>query len=195
MANKQTTEETLDLSETLGAEEKISLRLLGNHTHLLNGEIEPESIQNAIRWIIYENMDDEEKVLTLYINSEGGNICDAFALIDMMRSSKHPVRTIGIGNVMSSGFMIFAAGTKGERYIGKNASILCHQYSDEMQAKHHDLKAQIVEGERINERMVSLLVESTEMPRKTIKSKLLKETDVWLTSYQMIELGIADHIL
>lgn len=195
MTNEKQTDDNLDLAETLGVEDKINLGLLNNNIHVLIGEIEPENIEKALRWIIYENMDDSEKLLTLYINSQGGDVNDAFALIDMMRSSKHPIRTIGIGNVMSSAFLIFASGTKGERYIGRNSSILCHQYSDELQAKHHELKAQIIEGERVNERMIGLLVENTELPRKTIKSKLLKETDVWLTANQMIELGIADHIL
>jgi ATP-dependent Clp protease protease subunit len=195
MTNEKQTDDTLDLAETLGVEDKINLGLLNNNIHVLIGDIEPENIEKALRWIIYENMDDSDKLLTLYINSQGGDVNDAFALIDMMRNSKHPIRTIGIGNVMSSAFFIFASGTKGERYIGRNSSILCHQYSDELQAKHHELKAQIVEGERVNERMIGLLVENTELPRKTIKSKLLKETDVWLTAHQMVELGIADHIL
>jgi ATP-dependent Clp protease protease subunit len=195
MTNEKQTDDTLDLVETLGVEDKINLGLLNNNIHVLIGDIEPENIEKALRWIIYENMDDSDKLLTLYINSQGGDVNDAFALIDMMRNSKHPIRTIGIGNVMSSAFLIFASGTKGERYIGRNSSILCHQYSDELQAKHHELKAQIVEGERVNERMIGLLVENTELPRKTIKSKLLKETDVWLTAHQMVELGIADHIL
>jgi ATP-dependent Clp protease, protease subunit len=179
----------------LGSDDRISNFLLDSHVHIINGDIDADNIKDALRWLIHENLSDEEKTLTLYINSTGGDLCDAFALIDMMRSSKHPIRTIGIGNVMSSAFMIFAAGTPGERYIGKNASILCHQYSDEMQAKHHDLKAQIMEGERMNERMIHLLEEQTGLPKKTIKTKLLKETDVWLSADEMIEYGIADHIL
>lgn len=194
MTNKQI-DDNLDSIETLGVEDKINLGLLDKHIHVLNGDIESESIEKALRWIIYENMDNSEKILTLYINSQGGDLNDAFALIDMMRNSNHPIRTIGIGNVMSSAFMIFASGTKGERYIGRNSSILCHQYSDEIEAKHHDLKAQILEGERVNERMVELLVNSTDLSRRSVKAKLLKETDVWLSAHQMIELGIADHIL
>jgi ATP-dependent Clp protease protease subunit len=197
MANrKQDNEiEVEKVEHALGSEDRISNFLLDSHVHIINGDIEPENIEKALRWIIHENLSNEAKTLTLYINSTGGDLCDAFALIDMMRSSKHPIRTIGIGNVMSSAFMIFAAGTPGERYIGRNASILCHQYSDEMEAKHHDLKAQIMEGERINERMIQLLIEQTELPRRTIKTKLLKETDVWLSADEMIEFGIADHIL
>ena len=123
----------------LGAEDRINNGLLDNHIHIINSEIDEEVIDSAIRWIIYENTFPAEKTLTLYINSIGGSLNDAFALIDVMRNSKHPIRTIGLGSVMSSAFLIFSAGTKSERFIAKNSSILCHQYSEEIgDAKHHE---------------------------------------------------------
>jgi ATP-dependent Clp protease, protease subunit len=175
--------------------EYFSEILITNNTYILSSEIEDDCIEKVLRWLICENMSADPKTLTLYINSRGGDICGAFALIDLMLKSKHTIRTIGIGNVMSSAFMIFAAGTKGHRYIGENASILCHQYSDEYEAKHHDLKSRILEGDRINKRMVDLLVNSSGLSQKTVKSKLLNATDVWLTAHQTVEYGIADHIL
>ena len=174
----------------------IDDEFLKAHTYFLNGEINEENIAKACRWLIYENLRiGKPKVLTLIINSTGGNVAEAFALIDIMRSSMHTIRTFGIGNVMSSAFLIFAAGTKGERTIGRNTSILCHQYSTEMEGKHHDLKAAIQEGDLVNERMVKLIVECSDLPVKTIKSKLLPPSDVYLTAEQMVELGIADKIL
>jgi ATP-dependent protease ClpP protease subunit len=68
-----------------------------------------------------------------------------FALIDVMKTSYHNISTVGIGAVMSAGFMIFASGTKGYRWIGKNAGIMNHQHSDNMDAKMHDMKAQMKE--------------------------------------------------
>ena len=182
--------------EGLGAGDIIGLSLLKNHTFVLNGDITEETINDAIRWLIYENTSDEEKELTLYINSTGGLLNDAFALIDLMRNSKHTIKTIGLGNVMSSAFLIFAAGTREHRYIAKNASILSHQYSDEMsETKHHEIKSFSKECDNVNERMVNLLKTSTDLNGSTIKRKLLPASDVWLKAEELIELGIADHIL
>jgi ATP-dependent Clp protease protease subunit len=178
----------------LGADDVIGLGLLKNHIHILNGDIDEASIAEAVKWVIFENTDDREKLLTLYINSAGGNLCDAFALIDIMRNSKHPIRTIGMGNVMSAAFMIFVAGTRGERYIAKNTSILCHQFSENTEGKYHDLKASLRENENMNNRMVDLIKECTDLSTRVIKTKLLPPSDVWLTVDEVIELGIADHI-
>ena len=85
-----------DKYEFQNAEEKIELSFLDNHTHFLTGDIEEGNIKKAIQWIAYENMGkyDPEKTLTLYINSYGGDLYQAFALIDMMKRSQYPVSTI-----------------------------------------------------------------------------------------------------
>jgi ATP-dependent Clp protease protease subunit len=182
--------------EGLDADGIIGLGLLKNHTFVLSGDITEENISEALRWLIYENTSDEEKELTLYVNSTGGLLNDAFALIDMMRHSKHTIKTIGLGNVMSSAFLIFAAGTRGYRYIARNASILSHQYSEELsESKHHDIKSFTKECDNTNERMVELLKTCTDLNGSTIKRKLLPASDVWLTAEELVDLGIADHIL
>lgn len=182
--------------DILPAEEKIGLGLLNNHIHFLTGEVNEESILEVIKWIVYENLQaNKEKVLTLYINSTGGSLCDAFALIDVMRNSACPIRTIGMGSVMSAAFLIFAAGTKGQRFIARNTSIMCHQFSEDMDGKYHDIKAQMRESENTNKRMLEVLKESTGLNNRVIRTKLLPPSDVWLNADDVIELGVADHIL
>lgn len=185
-----------ELDFDVSADEKIGLGLLNNHVHFLFGEIEEENISDCIKWIVYENVmpSPTPKTLTLYINSVGGSLNDSFALIDVMKNSNCPIRVIGMGSVVSAAFLIFSAGTKGERYIAKNTSIMCHQYSDSYEGKHHDIKSRYRESELTNTRMIGILKENTGLDTKTIKSKLLCPTDVWLTAEEMIEFGIADNI-
>lgn len=182
---------------SFGIDDVLELRLVSNHTHIICGEIDELNISAAIRWLIYENLDSSEnnKTLTMYINSMGGSLTDAFALIDMMKTSKYPIRVIGIGNIMSAAFMIFASGTKGERFIGKNTSILCHQFFEGVEGKYHDIKAQMRESEKMNDRMVEHLRECTNLSSRVIKSKLLPPSDVWITAEELIDFGVADHIL
>ncbi len=184
-------------NSVIDADDIIGLGLLKNHTHMITGDIDDESIDKAIRWLLYENLTGENtgKTLTLYINSTGGSLTDAFALIDVMRNSPFVIRTIGIGNVMSAAFMIFAAGDKGHRFISKNTSSMCHQFTDSVDSKYHDIKAAMKESEYLNERMIKVLLETTGLPRAKIKSKLLGPSDIYLSAEEMIEFGVADHIL
>ena len=181
--------------EEFSAEDRIEIKLLENSIFYLNGEIEESNIEKCIKWITYENLEPKDKILTLYINSTGGDLYQAFALIDIMKHSEHPIRTIGIGAVMSAAFMIFCSGTKGERYASKNTSFMCHQFTESVDAKYHDIKATMKENESCNDRMVSVLKDATGLAPSVIKRKLLPASDVYLTAEEIVELGIADQIL
>lgn len=191
MTNKKLEDSVID------AEDIIGLGLLKNHTHFIMGEIDDENVEKAIRWLLYENMDNSnpDKILTLYINSTGGSLTDAFGLIDVMQNSNFVVRTIAIGNIMSAAFLIFAAGDKGERYVAKNTSIMCHQFTDSIDEKYHDIKAALKETEYCNKRMVDILTEATGLVPSKVKAKLLPASDVYLTAEELLEFSVADHIL
>lgn len=185
---------TEKLDNVFPMNEGIDATLLNNRIHFITGDIDEDNTLAAIKWIIYENLKQDEAELTLYINSDGGNLQDAFALIEVMQKSRKTIRTIAIGSVCSSAFMIFAAGTKGNRFVSETASIMCHQFSYTNNGKYHDMKSTVKETDLINQRMMALLKEFTGLETRTIKTKLLPPSDVWLTAEEAIELGIADQI-
>lgn len=181
--------------DDFNAEDRVGVKLLENNIHYLFGEIDEENISECIKWILYENTEPREKILTLYINSTGGNLYEAFALIDVIKRSQHPVRTIAIGSAMSAAFLIFASGTSGYRFASKNTSFMCHQFSESMDNKYHDLKATMKENDLCNEKMISILKEATGLAPSVIKKKLLPASDVYLSVEEVIELGIADEVV
>lgn len=174
------------------AHELVDSTLLSNNVHYLSGDVDDVSIAPVIKWILHENLIKKADTLTLYINSYGGDMYEALALIDVMKASEIPVHTIGIGSVMSAAFFIFISGN--HRTIGQRATAMCHQYASSVEGKHHDLKASIEEGDRLNHEMISLIGTASELNIRTIKSNLLKETDVYLTAQDMLDLGLADTI-
>lgn len=182
--------------EEFNASDRIDTKLLEKSTHFLTGEITTDSVNAAIKWIVYENLEAKERTLTLYINSTGGDLCAAFGLIDMMNTSRHPVRTIGVGSIMSAAFLIFASGYNGERYLGANTSVMCHQFSGETpDSKYHDIKAVMKENDSLNTRMTELLKQVTGMDTRAVRSRLLPASDVYMTAQEAVDLGVADHIL
>lgn len=177
-------------------DDRVDSTLLENRTHFLSGEITEDNIERCIKWILYENLSSAPvKPLTLYLNSTGGDLYSSFALIDVMKQSIHPIHVIGVGSVMSAALLIFASGEKGHRYAMSHTSFMCHQYSDEMQGKHHDLKVSMAEGERCNNRMIDILQQATGLQRSKIKSQLLRPSDVYMTAEEAVKFNIADSIL
>lgn len=180
-----------------GASDIIDLKFQEESTYFLTGEIEEENVNACAKWLIYENLNNHGKMCTLYINSQGGDLYQAFGLIDIMRNSRIPIRTIGYGSIMSSAFLIFASGTRGKRYIYRNTGIMCHQFSStEDVGKYHDIKATRKEIDRLNDTMYNILKETTDVDGRIIRTKLLSASDFYMSADDMVnKYGAADHIL
>tara|TARA_B100000029_G_scaffold514447_1_gene617282 strand:+ start:11845 stop:12408 length:564 start_codon:yes stop_codon:yes gene_type:complete len=178
------------------AADKIDSHLHDNDIHYLTGEIDNDNISETIKWILSSNLSKKPKrTLKLYINTTGGDLYEAFALIDAMRNSHHPISTIGIGAIMSAGFLIFAMGKQGERYIGKNTGIMNHQHSDVMESKMHDMRSQMKENANCELRCLNILREATGMTLSEVRRKLNTPSDQYFTARQLVDLKLADHIL
>ena len=156
-----------------------------------------ETTKPVINWIIDQNLRPQaqrKKELTLIINSPGGSVHAAFALIDTMKGSAIPVKTVGLGLIASCGILTFMAGKRGSRIITPNTSILSHQYSWGSRGKEHELFAQVREFELSTERMIAHYKKCTGMGEKKIREILLPPQDVWLSAEEAVQYGIADEI-
>ena len=157
-----------------------------------------ETTKPIIIWIIENNLMTtraRKKELTLIINSPGGEVHSAFALIDTMKGSVIPIKTIGIGMIASCGVLTFMAGAKGKRLLTPNTSILSHQYSWGSAGKEHELFARVREFELSTKRMLTHYKKCTGMSEKKIREILLPPEDVWLSSKEAVKYGIADKIV
>jgi ATP-dependent Clp protease protease subunit len=163
---------------------------------VLMGEINEETVKPAIEWILHENhvRKRKKKELLLMVNSDGGNLTDAFALIDVMRSSVIPVKTVGLGIVASAGLCIFIAGATGRRVLTPNTSILSHQFSWHSSGKAHELFATVKEFELTQQRMLRLYQECTSLDDDQIREVLLPPQDVYLSAAEALEFGICDAV-
>jgi ATP-dependent Clp protease protease subunit len=163
---------------------------------VLMDEINHETVKPVIEWILHENhvRKKKHKELLLMVCSDGGNIAEAFALIDVMRSSKIPVKTVGLGSIASCGLLIFMAGAAGRRILTPNTSILSHQFSWESEGKSHELFATIKEFELTQKRMVTLYRDATGLEDDVIRKVLLPPQDVWLSAEEALGYHICDAI-
>ena len=178
------------------SDQSHSQALADNGMYVFMGEVDNESIKPVIEWILHENFvaKKKRKELLLMICSEGGDMSAAFALIDVMKASSIPIKTVGLGCIASSGLLMFLAGHKGRRILTPNTSILSHQYSNYHEGKHHELFAIAKEHNLIQRRMLQHYKESTGLDEATILTKLLPASDIYLSAEEALELHICDYI-
>ena len=160
--------------------------------YMLSGAVVSENITPLIASIIAENITGEQESITLIINSEGGSLPDAFALVSVMRTSLIPITTIAIGECASAALMIFMAGDL--RLVDENASCLSHQFSAAFpgHTKAVDLRARQKDLELTEVKIEDHYVRYTGLTREEVNEKLLTSSDIFLTAEQLIKYNIAD---
>ena len=175
---------------------KMNLQIKEDSSHafyLMMGEINMESAKQAVEWIFEANFaETKPDMLNMIICSPGGDLNAAFAVIDTMRGSAIPIRTIGLGQIASAGLMIFLTGGKGQRILTPNTSILSHQYSWGAFGKEHELFATIKEYDLTTKKVVEHYKKTTGLAEKKIREVLLPPQDVWLSPTEAKRLKICD---
>lgn len=158
-------------------------------------DISLATVKTAVEWVFDANFSEQRpEMLNLIITSPGGDLNAAFALIDVMRGSAIPVRTIGLGQIASAGLMIFIAGAKGQRILTPNTSILSHQYTWGAIGKEHELFATVREFDLTTKKMIAHYKKCTGLNEKKIRETLLPPQDVWLSPEEAKSLGLCDEV-
>ena len=163
--------------------------------YLFMDTVNAETCKEAIEFVLKQNTEKKkQKRLQFMICSPGGAMPDCFALIDIMKGSRIPIHTVGLGCIASCGLLLFITGEKGHRTLTPNTSILSHQFSWGSWGKEHELFAQVKEFELSSRRLVEHYKRCTGLSEEDIRTYLLPPEDVWLSGKEAKKLGICDSI-
>ena len=111
-----------------------------------------------------------------------------FAAIGELEKAPLPMRIAPIPKAKSPRMVPIVAGEKGYRAIGKNTTIMIHQFSDSLEGKYHDMKAYAKECDRYNDKMAQILSDCSNLTVKDVKHKLLKQLKLLKLKQQKFKL-------
>ncbi len=143
--------------------------------------------------MIDENLPEEERVLTLLINSPGGSVTDGLAIYDTINMLSCRVRTICVGLAASMGAFLLSSGSKGMRFALPNSEILIHQPLGGAQGQASDIIIAAKHIEHTRRRLNSILAMNT---GKSV-ARIAKDTDRdnTMTAEEAMAYGLVDHVL
>jgi len=136
---------------------------------------------------------ERERPITVVVNSPGGDADSGFAIYDVMRFVRSPIRTICAGLAASAAVPIFLGGRKGMRFSLPNSRFLLHQPSMQMMGAASDVEITANEIERIRARYNKIVEEETGRPAAKIKADCSR--DFWLTSNESVDYGLVDRVI
>lgn len=157
----------------------------------ITGEIEENSSFDWLDAALTEMERDSKKGVTVKINSPGGSVYEALAMVDRIRESKCQVITKCYGHAMSAAGLILASGNR--RYMGKLSWFMYHELSTELHGTLAELKDQVSQAER------EMLEWARAMAEFSVENASFWETvahkhDFHLNAQQCLKAGVIDGI-
>ena len=143
--------------------------------------------------MIEEGLPEEERVLTVLINSPGGSVSDGLAIYDTINSLSCDVRTICVGLAASMGAFLLSSGTRGMRYALPNSEILIHQPLGGAQGQASDIIIAAQHIERTRRTLNNILSLNTGKSVEDIARDT--DRDYTMTAEEALGYGIVDHVL
>jgi ATP-dependent Clp protease protease subunit len=170
-------------------------KLVDSRILFLYGFITDEIAMDVVATLFYLDHQDDKKTISLYINSEGGDIRSIFMIYDIMKMIGSPIETFCTGTAMHESALILAAGTKGKRYATKS-SVICVNQLGHFGSTRADLAgAEILlkESKKDNKKFVQAL---TSCVGKSYKSVLKdSEREFYMNPSAAKRYGIIDSII
>src|SRR5574343_41217 len=171
----------------------IYSRLLKDRIIFLGGPIEDTMANLIIAQLLFLQTEDPKKEISLYINSPGGSVTSTLAIVDTMKFIKPGVATYCVGIAASGAAMVLSAGTKGRRFILKNAEVMIHQPLGGAEGQATDIAITAKHILKTKENLNKMLAENTGQPLSKIEQDV--ERDYFMSADEAKKYGIVDKIL
>lgn len=134
--------------------------------------------------------------ITIEIQSPGGSIIDGFRLYDeivrIKREGGHFVTFIARGHIASMAVPIFQAAD--HRIIGPSCFVMIHRAAFGAVGKAYDIEDQVEFVQRLEARIVDILVERGTKDRQFYADLFSQRRDAWYSAAEAIELGLGDEV-
>jgi len=171
----------------------LSSRMLLDRVVYFGTEVDNESANTIVQKLIYLQMEDAKKPITLYINSPGGSIVDGMAVYDTIKRATCPVHAVVAGMAASMGAVILSGCTKGERAILPHGEVLLHQPLGGARGQATDVEISANRIIKMKRMLLTLLAENTGHSYEKLVEDC--DRDYWLDADEAKAYGIVDKIL
>jgi len=171
----------------------IYSRLLRDRIIFIGTPINDFVANAVVAQMLFLQMEDPKKDISLYINSPGGSVTDGMAIYDTMNFLQCDIVTYCVGQAASMATLLLAAGTKGKRYALPNSRVMMHQPTGGATGQTSDISIAAKEILRWRAQMNELIAGHTNKTAEEIAAD--SDRDFYLTAKEAMEYGIVDKVI
>lgn len=183
------------VEKTSGGERSFDLysRLLKERIIFLTGGIDDDVSSIVCAQLLFLESEAPDKDIQLYINSPGGAVTAAMAMLDTMNYIKSDVSTICIGQACSAGSLLLTCGAPGKRFALPNSRIMIHQPLGGAQGQATDIEIRAKEILRMKKDLNEIYAKTTGQTINAINK--IMERDTFMDPKKALKFGIIDDII
>ncbi len=171
----------------------IYSRLLRDRIIFIGTPINDFVANAVVAQMLFLQMEDPKKDISLYINSPGGSVTDGMAIYDTMNFLQCDIVTYCVGQAASMATLLLAAGTKGKRYALPNSRVMMHQPTGGATGQTSDISIAAKEILRWRAQMNELMAGHTNKTAEEIAADT--DRDFYLTAKDALAYGIVDKVI
>ena len=171
----------------------IFSRLLKDRIIFIGTAIDDTVANLVIAQMLFLQMEDINKEISVYINSPGGIVTAGMAIYDTIQFVKCDVSTYCVGQAASMAALLLTAGTKGKRFCLPHARVLIHQPWGGVQGQAADISIQAKEILRLRDRINEILAHHTGQPLEKIQKDT--DRDYFMSAEEAKSYGLVDEVI
>lgn len=188
---------TIVLEETEDGDMPVDVyqRLADDRILFLCGEITDSLATDIVASLLLKDAESPGEKITLFINSDGGDIRNVLMIYDIMTIIKSPIETICIGAAWDEAAILLAGGEPGMRLATKHSVIavshLIHDWYTHTNLS--DAKKILDQSSSDNKRMMDILAKGSKKTTKQVMEDFNRR--VFMTPSQAAKYGIIDGVI
>ncbi len=171
----------------------IYSRLLKDRIIFIGTPIDDHVANIVIAQMLFLQMEDAKKDISIYINSPGGSVTAGLAIYDTMQFVTCDVNTYCVGIAASMGAVLLSAGTKGKRFALPNSDIMIHQVSGGAQGQASDVERQVEFMFKLKKRLNQILSHHTGKPVDQVERDA--DRDYYMSATEARDYGLVDEVV
>ncbi len=171
----------------------IYSRLLKDRIVFIGTPIDDGVANLVIAQLLFLQMEDPKKDISLYINSPGGVVTGGMAIYDTINFLSCDVVTYCIGQAASMATVLLAAGTRGKRFALPNSRVMIHQPTGGASGQTSDISIQAREILRWRRTLNEIL--SRHSSRTVEQLEKDSDRDYYMSAREALAYGLVDHVV
>jgi ATP-dependent Clp protease, protease subunit len=171
----------------------IYSRLLEDRIVFVGTPITDTVANIVIAQLLFLQKENKNQEISLYINSPGGYVSDGLAIYDTMQFITCDIATYCIGQAMSMGALLLAAGAPGKRFILPHARVMLHQPSGGVGGTAADIERHAEEILKLRREMNEIFAKHTGQTVARIEED--SDRDYFLDAPKAKEYGLVDEVI